>query len=156
AAQVKRTSAKKASATGSHDIAIIGVAGRFPGADSVEEFWQMLSEGRAGTGEPPIGRWSEYNADEVLRTKMDTQNLQGGYLDDISSVDPELFGLSPLRPPTWIRNSASPWNWSGKHSKTPACPPMNSAAPLPVCTWARPIMITACSSPLTRPKHTLM
>jgi len=46
AAQVKRTSAKKASATGSHDIAIIGVAGRFPGADSVEEFWQMLSEGR--------------------------------------------------------------------------------------------------------------
>ena len=96
AAQVKRTSAKKASGTGSHDIAIIGVAGRFPGADSVEEFWQMLSEGRAGTGELPIGRWSEYNADEVLRTKMDTQNLQGGYLDDISSFDPEFLGLSPL------------------------------------------------------------
>src|SRR5699024_12738181 len=78
-------------------ISIIGVAGRFPGADNVEEFWQMLSEGRAGTGELPIGRWSEYNADDVLRAKMDTQNLQGGYLDDISSFDPEFFGLSPLR-----------------------------------------------------------
>src|SRR5690625_7650549 len=56
----------------------------------------MLIEGRAGTGELPIGRWSEYNADEVLRTKMETQNLQGGYLEDISSFDPEFFGLSPL------------------------------------------------------------
>src|SRR5699024_11440757 len=87
----------KATGTGAHDIAIIGVAGRFPGADNVEEFWQMLIEGRAGTGELPIGRWSEYNADEVLRTKMETQNLQGGYLEDISSFDPEFFGLSPLR-----------------------------------------------------------
>ena len=96
AAQAERKAQKKATGTGAHDIAIIGVAGRFPGADNVEEFWQMLSEGRAGTGELPIGRWSEYNADDVLRAKMDTQNLQGGYLDDISSFDPEFFGLSPL------------------------------------------------------------
>ena len=96
AAQVVRKAQNKATGTGAHDIAIIGVAGRFPGADNVEEFWQMLIEGRAGTGELPIGRWSEYNADEVLRTKMETQNLQGGYLEDISSFDPEFFGLSPL------------------------------------------------------------
>ena len=96
AAQVVRKAQNKTTGTGAHDIAIIGVAGRFPGADNVEEFWQMLIEGRAGTGELPIGRWSEYNADEVLRTKMETQNLQGGYLEDISSFDPEFFGLSPL------------------------------------------------------------
>ncbi|MDN6135986.1 polyketide synthase Pks13 [Corynebacterium sp.] len=96
AAQVVRKAQNKATGTGAHDIAIIGVAGRFPGADNVEEFWQMLIEGRAGTSELPIGRWSEYNADEVLRTKMETQNLQGGYLEDISSFDPEFFGLSPL------------------------------------------------------------
>ena len=70
AAQVVRKAQNKATGTGAHDIAIIGVAGRFPGADNVEEFWQMLIEGRAGTGELPIGRWSEYNAYEVLRTKM--------------------------------------------------------------------------------------
>ena len=96
AAQARRTSLKKSTGEGAHDIAIIGVSGRFPGAKNVEEFWQMLSEGRAGTGDLPIGRWSEYNADQVLRTKMETQNLQGGYFDDISSFDPEFFGLSPL------------------------------------------------------------
>src|SRR5205823_6673811 len=29
-------------------IAVIGMAGRFPGADSVEEFWQLLRAGREG------------------------------------------------------------------------------------------------------------
>ena len=95
-AQHKRKSVKSTSGTGAHDIAIIGVSGRFPGAKNVEEFWSMLSEGRAGTGDLPIGRWSEYNSDQVMRTKMDTQNLQGGYFEDISHFDPEFFGLSPL------------------------------------------------------------
>uniref|UniRef100_UPI000A7E2BE3 SDR family NAD(P)-dependent oxidoreductase n=2 Tax=Streptomyces TaxID=1883 RepID=UPI000A7E2BE3 len=31
-----------------NDIAIVGMAGRFPGADSVGEFWELLSEGREG------------------------------------------------------------------------------------------------------------
>ncbi|MDN5740878.1 type I polyketide synthase, partial [Corynebacterium casei] len=96
AAQSKRLHAKKSSGTGAHDIAIIGVSGRFPGAKNVEEFWNMLNEGRAGTGELPIGRWSEYSSDQVLRTKMETQNLRGGYFEDISNFDPEFFGLSPL------------------------------------------------------------
>lgn len=96
AAQSKRLHAKKSSGTGAHDIAIIGVSGRFPGAKNVEEFWNMLNEGRAGIGELPIGRWSEYSSDQVLRTKMETQNLRGGYFEDISNFDPEFFGLSPL------------------------------------------------------------
>lgn len=29
-------------------VAIIGMAGRFPGADNVEEFWQLLAQGQAG------------------------------------------------------------------------------------------------------------
>ncbi|WP_268762096.1 beta-ketoacyl synthase N-terminal-like domain-containing protein, partial [Frankia casuarinae] len=31
------------------DIAIIGMACRFPGADTVEEFWQNLCDGRETT-----------------------------------------------------------------------------------------------------------
>ncbi|MEU6235012.1 SDR family NAD(P)-dependent oxidoreductase, partial [Kitasatospora sp. NPDC047058] len=30
------------------DVAIIGMAGRFPGADDLESFWRLLSEGREG------------------------------------------------------------------------------------------------------------
>ena len=28
------------------DIAIIGMAGRFPGADDLEELWQILADGK--------------------------------------------------------------------------------------------------------------
>ena len=31
---------------GSGDIAIVGMSGRFPGGDSLEEFWKMLAKGR--------------------------------------------------------------------------------------------------------------
>ena len=78
------------------DIAVIGRAGRFPGANNTEEFWQLLVEGRSGTGQLPIGRWSEYHSDPVMSAKMAEQNLAGGYLSDIASFDPEFFGLSPL------------------------------------------------------------
>lgn len=81
---------------GTHDIAIIGMGGRFPGADTLEEYWSMLVEGRDGTGELPIGRWSEYSAEEVMSAKMAEQPLTGGYLSDLSSFDAEFFGLSPL------------------------------------------------------------
>lgn len=78
------------------DIAIIGEAGRFPGAQNVKEFWDMLVEGRAGTGPLPMGRWSEYAAEPTVSEKIANQNTDGGYLEDIASFDAEFFGLSPL------------------------------------------------------------
>lgn len=85
-----------AATPGTHDIAIVGMAGRFPGASNLDEYWNMLVEGRDGTGELPIGRWAEYFGDDVMAKKMAEQNLKGGYLDDLSSFDAEFFGLSPL------------------------------------------------------------
>ena len=55
---------------GAHDIAIIGSAGRFPGAANNDEFWQVLIEGRSTTGPLPEKRWSEYAGDPVVRSKM--------------------------------------------------------------------------------------
>ena len=78
------------------DIAVVGFAGRFPGADSASAFWDMLVAGETATGEPPEGRWSEYAGDPVMTQKMAEQNLAGGYLDDIAGFDAEFFGLSPL------------------------------------------------------------
>ena len=40
-------------------IAITGVGGIFPGADSLDEFWQMIAEARSADAEVPEGRWPE-------------------------------------------------------------------------------------------------
>lgn len=81
---------------GSRDIAIVGMAARYPGANNIDEMWKLLVEGRDGLGPLPIGRWSEYAEDEVVSQKMAEVNLDGGYLDDIASFDAEFFGMSPL------------------------------------------------------------
>ena len=88
---------RQATATpGTHDIAVIGSAGRFPGAKNNAEFWQMLIEGRSATGPLPAPRWNEYLGDPVVRTKMSEESTDGGYMDGIASFDHEFFGVSPL------------------------------------------------------------
>ncbi|MCS4535976.1 polyketide synthase Pks13 [Corynebacterium sp. HS2168-gen11] len=79
-----------------HDIAVVGLAARYPGANNIDQMWSMLIEGRDGVGPLPVGRWSEYADDPVTSEKMKNLNLAGGYLDDIASFDAEFFGLSPL------------------------------------------------------------
>lgn len=79
-----------------HDIAIVGMAAKYPGANNTDEMWNMLIEGRDAITEPPLGRWSEYAADEVTSKKMEDAKLAGGYFEDLASFDAEFFGLSPL------------------------------------------------------------
>ncbi|KAB1554534.1 alpha/beta fold hydrolase [Corynebacterium sp. 319] len=78
------------------DIAIVGMSGRYPGADNAQEMWDMLSSYRDGISEPPAGRWTEYAGDESMTRRMAEATLTGGYLEDIASFDAEFFGLSPL------------------------------------------------------------
>ena len=88
--------AQRTAGLGSGDIAIVGRAGRFPDAQNVDEFWDLLVSGQSVTGPLPEGRWTEYSQDPVMSAKMREQNIQGGYLDDIRTFDNEFFGLSPL------------------------------------------------------------
>src|SRR5437016_303071 len=63
-------------------IAVIGMAGRFPGAPDVERFWANLVAGvESVTVFPP-----EPGADHVRA---------GGVLDDAECFDAALFGYSP-------------------------------------------------------------
>ncbi|APT93393.1 polyketide synthase [Corynebacterium phocae] len=78
------------------DIAVVGMAGRFPQAANVAEFWSLLERGATGTGPLPEGRWSEYAADPVISAQLARENTTGGYIEDIAGFDPEFFGLSPL------------------------------------------------------------
>ncbi|MGK7229971.1 amino acid adenylation domain-containing protein [Streptomyces hygroscopicus] len=63
--------------------AVIGVSGRYPGAATLDAFWDNLSEGRRSVAPAPAAR-----ADTVGTTP-------GGYLEDIDAFDHELFRISP-------------------------------------------------------------
>lgn len=66
---------------GTGAIAVIGMAGRFPGADGLEAFWTMLAEAHSEVRPGPQGRWGE-------------ARYAGGWLEDISSFDHGFFGIS--------------------------------------------------------------
>ncbi len=81
----------------SDDIAIIGLACKFPGADSIEEFWDNLSKGISSINSALNNRWnkedicSQYGIDREKLSKVYTP--VGGYIEDIDKFDAEFFGI---------------------------------------------------------------
>ncbi|KAF3469296.1 SDR family NAD(P)-dependent oxidoreductase [Streptomyces sp. Tu 3180] len=92
--------AHRAEGTGSApramEIAVIGVAGRYPQAPDLRTFWRNLAEGRDCVTEVPRDRWDAgayYDAD---RSRPGTTNSKwGGFLDDVDRFDPLFFNMSP-------------------------------------------------------------
>jgi len=75
-------------------IAVIGMSGRFPGADNLEEFWENLAAGRDSVQE--IRRWrldTFYDPDPDVTDKSYCK--WGGLLPDIAAFDPLFFNISP-------------------------------------------------------------
>jgi acyl transferase domain-containing protein/NAD(P)-dependent dehydrogenase (short-subunit alcohol dehydrogenase family)/thioesterase domain-containing protein/acyl carrier protein len=70
-------------------IAIIGVSGRFPMADGLDQFWQNLVEGRDCITDVPPERW-DWRA-HAGQTRVHA----GGFIDGIDEFDPLFFGISP-------------------------------------------------------------
>jgi acyl transferase domain-containing protein/2-polyprenyl-3-methyl-5-hydroxy-6-metoxy-1,4-benzoquinol methylase/acyl carrier protein len=75
-------------------IAIVGMAGRFPGAKSVAQFWQNLCDG--------VESISYFNDEELIASGIDPACLQdpnyvkaGFVLEDIEMFDASFFGYSP-------------------------------------------------------------
>ncbi|WP_019931905.1 polyketide synthase Pks13 [Nocardia sp. BMG111209] len=82
-----------------HDVAIVGLSTRLPGAgDTPESTWEFLAGRGDGVRERPAGRWSEFTADPRLAAAIDAANTKGGYLDQdvIKGFDAEFFAMSPL------------------------------------------------------------
>ncbi len=72
-------------------IAVIGMSCRFPDAENVESYWELLREGRAAAiGDVPAGRFdSEPRAeDNDLYSPR-----QGAFLKDVAGWDAEFFGF---------------------------------------------------------------
>ncbi|WP_261595319.1 beta-ketoacyl synthase N-terminal-like domain-containing protein, partial [Pseudoalteromonas holothuriae] len=80
----------------SDGIAIIGMAGRFPDANSVDAYWDNLLAGKSSIH--PIDRrnWQEssyYAQDNELENT--SVSKWGGFLDEIYGFDPLFFNISP-------------------------------------------------------------
>ena len=74
-------------------IAVIGMAGRFPKADTLEEYWQNLMESKDCITEIPHDRWDwkAIYGDGPGQTKA----KWGSFVNDIDKFDPLFFGISP-------------------------------------------------------------
>ncbi|MEV0296266.1 SDR family NAD(P)-dependent oxidoreductase [Nocardia sp. NPDC050710] len=81
---------------GAGDIAIVGVSGRYPGADGLDEYWRVLLEGRDCITEIPRERWDHSRYFVPDRHNPYTSYTKwGGFLDDVDCFDPLFFAISP-------------------------------------------------------------
>ncbi|MDM8520034.1 beta-ketoacyl synthase N-terminal-like domain-containing protein, partial [Anaerolineales bacterium HSG6] len=73
-------------------IAVIGMGCRFPGgADSPEQFWQLLRQGMDTITEPPPNRWQMIGIDDPKQFPT----LYGGFIEQVDQFDAQFFGISP-------------------------------------------------------------
>lgn len=81
---------------GNHDIAIIGMACRVPGADTPSQFWDNLVAGKCSISEVPADRfdWHAYFAESADGANKSISKW-GGFLDDVARFDAAFFGISP-------------------------------------------------------------
>jgi myxalamid-type polyketide synthase MxaE len=76
-------------------VAVIGMACRFPGADDLEAYWQLLREGRDAIREVDASHWLERGVSrDELATLRGEANQFGGFLDHIDEFDAVAFGVS--------------------------------------------------------------
>ncbi len=87
---------RAASPQAADDVAIIGLFGRFPMADSPDEFWQNLVAGRDCIVEVPKERWDYQQYFEAKPSRPGkTYNKWGGFLRGVDQFDAEFFRILP-------------------------------------------------------------
>lgn len=93
--KIKKTSHSKKQ-TCVKDIAIIGMACRFPGAKDYHQFWDNLKAGKNSIQEITPDRWDVskyYSPDRSMPNKSISK--WGGLLDQVDSFDASFFNISP-------------------------------------------------------------
>ncbi len=83
-------------------IAIVGMSCRFPGAPSLDAYWDLLRNGVDAISEVPTSRWDidlYYDPNRDVPGKCYTRS--GGFIADVDRFDPSFFGISP-REAQWM------------------------------------------------------
>ncbi|CAM5693938.1 Polyketide synthase PksJ [Streptomyces tendae] len=124
-------------------VAVIGMAGRFPGAPDVATFWRNLVEGRCAVTEVPADRWDTAAHYRPEYEPGRSTGKWGGFLDGLDLFDPGCSSSATTRPPCWTRGSGCSWRPPATAWPTPATGARNCAAG----TWASS---SAGGSPPTR------
>ncbi|MFE9611845.1 SDR family NAD(P)-dependent oxidoreductase [Streptomyces sp. NPDC006012] len=77
-------------------IAVIGMAGRFAGADTVDELWTLLRSGTDAITETPSDRYDVGPLyDPTPRTPGRTVSRWGGFVQQVADFDAGFFGITP-------------------------------------------------------------
>lgn len=80
----------------SHSIAVVGMAGRFPGADSVDELWDLIMEGKIMVEPAPVARLGLPQTGEHADTKW-----WGNFLRDPEAFDHKFFKKASREALAW-------------------------------------------------------
>ncbi|MFE9673016.1 amino acid adenylation domain-containing protein [Streptomyces sp. NPDC006259] len=75
------------------EVAVVGMAGRFPGAEDLGEYWRQLRTGQCAVGPLPAGRG-------VAEDGRLPAGLHGGFLTDIDRFDSLRFQVAPVEAAT--------------------------------------------------------
>jgi len=80
-------------------VAIIGMACRFPGAENLDEYWNLIHSGRVATGPVSPQRWRHawlYAADDPRAADFAYTDIVA-HLPDVDSFPVEQYALAPRR-----------------------------------------------------------
>jgi phthiocerol/phenolphthiocerol synthesis type-I polyketide synthase C len=78
------------------DIAVVGWACRVPGANSVEELWSLLRDGKCAVTSVPADRFPLERYGHPKRSERGrSYTWAAGVIDNIWEFDPSVFGISP-------------------------------------------------------------
>lgn len=77
------------------DIAIIGMAGRYPRAKNIQEFWEHLKAGTDCITEIPNSRWEWKENNGLDSPSGKPFSKWGGFIEDADCFDPQFFRISP-------------------------------------------------------------
>lgn len=81
-------------------IAIIGVSGRYPGAENNEQFWEVIRQGRDTHKEVPPTRWdARTHCDPTGKVKNTSITPYGCWLENPGLFDARFFNMSPRETP---------------------------------------------------------
>ena len=78
-------------------VAIIGASCRLPGANSIEELWDLISSGRSRHKEVPTDRFNIHGSSRASQDRKFTEKRKfyGNFVDNIENFDHSFFRTNP-------------------------------------------------------------